>query len=67
MLVLHDDADREFDYADGAEEALDQAAAKGWTVVVEVLENGLHIVRVPRRHPLPAEGNRVDQFQSALT
>ena len=33
MLVLHDDADREFDYVAGAEKALDEAAAKGWTVV----------------------------------
>jgi phosphoglycolate phosphatase-like HAD superfamily hydrolase len=33
MLVLHDDADREFDYVAGAEKALDEAKAKGWTVV----------------------------------
>jgi phosphoglycolate phosphatase-like HAD superfamily hydrolase len=33
MLVRHDDADREFDYVAGAEKALDEAAAKGWTVV----------------------------------
>lgn len=32
MLVLHDDADREFDYVAGAEEALDGAKDKGWTV-----------------------------------
>jgi phosphoglycolate phosphatase-like HAD superfamily hydrolase len=32
MLVLHDDADREFDYAAGAEKALDQAKSKGWTI-----------------------------------
>ena len=30
LLVLHDDADREFA---GAEKALDEAKAKGWTVV----------------------------------
>src|SRR3954452_11550739 len=33
LLVLHDDADREFAYTAGAERALDQAKADGWTVV----------------------------------
>ena len=33
MLVLHDDADREFDYVAGAERLLDQAAKDGWNVV----------------------------------
>jgi phosphoglycolate phosphatase-like HAD superfamily hydrolase len=33
LLVLHDDADREFAYVAGAEKALDEARAKGWTVV----------------------------------
>jgi hypothetical protein len=33
LLVLHDDADREFDYTTGAERALEQAEADGWTVV----------------------------------
>jgi hypothetical protein len=33
LLVLHDDAEREFDYTAGADEALKQAEAKGWTVV----------------------------------
>jgi phosphoglycolate phosphatase-like HAD superfamily hydrolase len=32
LLVLHDDAEREFEYVAGAEKALDQAEAKGWTV-----------------------------------
>ena len=32
LLVLHDDAEREFDYTAGAETALEQAAAEGWTV-----------------------------------
>jgi hypothetical protein len=31
--VLHDDAEREFDYISGAERALDRAAESGWTVV----------------------------------
>jgi phosphoserine phosphatase len=33
LLVLHDDAEREFDYTSGAEQALEQADARGWTVV----------------------------------
>jgi hypothetical protein len=33
LLLLHDDADREFAYAAGAEEALEEAKAQGWTVV----------------------------------
>jgi phosphoglycolate phosphatase-like HAD superfamily hydrolase len=33
LLVLHDDAEREFDYTAGAEDSLDAAADHGWTVV----------------------------------
>jgi FMN phosphatase YigB (HAD superfamily) len=33
LLVLHDDADREFAYTSGAEHALDTATENGWTVV----------------------------------
>jgi phosphoglycolate phosphatase-like HAD superfamily hydrolase len=33
LMVLHDDADREFDYTAGAEKALEQAAKDDWTVV----------------------------------
>ena len=33
LLVLHDDADREFDYTAGAEQSLEEAAKGGWTVV----------------------------------
>jgi len=33
LLVRHDDAEREFDYAAGAEEALERAETEGWTVV----------------------------------
>jgi hypothetical protein len=33
LLVLHDDAEREFNYAAGAEHSLETAAARGWTVV----------------------------------
>lgn len=33
LLVLHDDAEREFDYVGGAENALDLARQYGWTVI----------------------------------
>jgi phosphoserine phosphatase len=33
LLLLHDDAEREFDYTDGAEHALERAKTEGWTVV----------------------------------
>lgn len=33
LLVLHDDAEREFAYTSGAEEALTKADSSGWTVV----------------------------------
>ncbi len=33
LLLLHDDAEREFDYTAGAEEALARADEKGWTVI----------------------------------
>jgi phosphoserine phosphatase len=33
LLVRHDDAEREFDYVAGAERALEQARAAGWTIV----------------------------------
>ena len=33
LLLLHDDADREFDYTAGADASLERAEAEGWTVV----------------------------------
>ncbi len=33
LLIVHDDADREFAYTGGAEAALDRAATDGWTTV----------------------------------
>ena len=33
LLVLHDDAEREFDYRAGAEASLERAAAESWTLV----------------------------------
>ena len=32
LLVRHDDADREFDYTSGAEQALELVGTRGWTV-----------------------------------
>jgi hypothetical protein len=33
LLVLHDDAEREFAYTTGAEQALERAAGAGWIVI----------------------------------
>ena len=33
LLVQHDDSEREFAYTTGAEQALSQAQAQGWTVI----------------------------------
>ncbi|WP_181699705.1 HAD family phosphatase [Nocardia sp. GTS18] len=33
LLLLHDDADREFDYRAGAEQAVESAYANGWTTI----------------------------------
>jgi phosphoserine phosphatase len=33
LLLLHDDAAREFDYVGGAEKALERAKAQGWTII----------------------------------
>jgi phosphoserine phosphatase len=33
LLVLHDDTEREYNYISGAEQALERAAKRGWTVV----------------------------------
>ncbi len=33
LLVLHDDSEREFAYTAGAEDALERANARGWTVI----------------------------------
>jgi hypothetical protein len=32
LVVLHDDREREFDYTAGAEDALQRAQDRGWTV-----------------------------------
>jgi hypothetical protein len=33
LLVHHDDAEREYDYSEGTEDALTQAAGHNWTVI----------------------------------
>ena len=33
LLVLHDDAEREFAYTAGAEDSLERARAEEWTVI----------------------------------
>src|SRR6266550_5525723 len=33
LLILHDDGQREFGYASGAEQALERAAKNGWTII----------------------------------
>jgi hypothetical protein len=33
LLVLHDDAEREFDYTAGAERAVERARSEGWTLI----------------------------------
>jgi hypothetical protein len=33
LLVLHDDADREFSYTSGAEESLAKADTSDWTII----------------------------------
>ena len=33
LLVLHDDAEREFDYTSGADQAIEKANSDGWTIV----------------------------------
>ena len=47
LLVLHDDADREFDYTAGAEDALEQAASAG-------LDGGQHQGRLGHRVRRPS-------------
>jgi phosphoserine phosphatase len=44
LLVLHDDAEREFDYVAGAEDVLDRARQQAWTIVSMTNDwaNGVH-------------------------
>jgi phosphoglycolate phosphatase-like HAD superfamily hydrolase len=49
LLVLHDDAEREFDYTSGAERALECAEESGWTVVS--IKNDWLTVFFERHHP----------------
>jgi hypothetical protein len=45
LLVLHDDAEREFNYVAGAEESLKRAKEQGWTVIS--IKNDWNTVYVP--------------------
>jgi phosphoserine phosphatase len=52
LLVLHDDAVREFAYTGGAEEALQKAGTRGWTVVS--MKDDFATVFAPGRAAVPA-------------
>lgn len=54
LLLRHDDAEREFAYDEGAEQALELAPARGW-VVVSMHESFRRVfaTRPPRRHGAP--------------
>ena len=52
LLILHDDADREFDYVAGAEQALEVAEEQQWTVVS--MKNDWREVFTPPTPPLPS-------------
>jgi phosphoglycolate phosphatase-like HAD superfamily hydrolase len=49
LVVLHDDADREFDYTEGATEVLDRARSRDWTMVS--VKNDWTTVFADRAHP----------------
>jgi hypothetical protein len=36
VLLVHEDADREFDYTSGAEQVLEKADKSGWTVAASI-------------------------------
>jgi haloacid dehalogenase-like hydrolase len=52
LLVLHDDAEREFAYTSGAEKALAEANTRSWTVVS--MKNDFKTVFEPRASGTPA-------------
>jgi len=58
LLVLHDDAAREFDYQAGAEEALQRAADRSWTVVSIARDWATVLPQLPAVPPtrVPADG-----------
>jgi hypothetical protein len=45
LLLLHDDAEREFDYVAGAEESLKRAEDQSWTVIS--IKNDWNTIYVP--------------------
>ena len=58
LLVLHDDADREFDYRSGAEDALQRAADRSWTVVSIATDWATVFPRFP---PVPRTRSSADE------
>jgi phosphoglycolate phosphatase-like HAD superfamily hydrolase len=59
LLVLHDDAAREFDYVDGSEDALQRARDRSWTVVSIRTDWATVFTEpptVPRSRPSASEG-----------
>ena len=58
LLVLHDDAEREFDYTAGAETCLEQAEEQNWTVV-SVKNDWADGVRQPQLREDPGCGSGV--------
>jgi phosphoserine phosphatase len=58
LLVLHDDAEREFDYRSGAEDALRRAADQSWTVVSIATDWATVFPRFP---PVPRTRSSADE------
>jgi phosphoserine phosphatase len=58
LLVLHDDAEREFDYRSGAEDALQRAADQSWTVVSIATDWATVFPRFP---PVPRTRSSADE------
>jgi phosphoglycolate phosphatase-like HAD superfamily hydrolase len=58
LVVLHDDAEREFDYQSGAEDALQRAADRSWTVVSIATDWATVLPQFP---PVPRTRSAADQ------
>jgi hypothetical protein len=52
LLVLHDDADREFAYTAGSEDALDRARTHGWTTI-SIKNDWTTVFTDPQLPPVP--------------
>jgi hypothetical protein len=58
LVVVHDDAEREFDYQSGAEDALQRAADRSWTVVSIATDWATVLPQFP---PVPRTRSAADQ------